>query len=136
MAGRRLWDDVNVPLSEDEQRILSQIEAQLHETDPSLAREVSSTTVYSKSFRSIRMAAVAFVAGVAAMVFTLSISYWLAFVGFIVMLGAALMLERNARELGKVGIDQVGQSLRRARVKENLEDSAQKLRDRLKRDDL
>ncbi|MBT5754363.1 MAG: DUF3040 domain-containing protein, partial [Acidimicrobiaceae bacterium] len=32
-----LWDDVHVPLSEDEQRILSEIEDKLYESDPSLA---------------------------------------------------------------------------------------------------
>ena len=42
-----------MPLSDDEQRILSQIEQQLHETDPALAKEVATTTVYTHSARNI-----------------------------------------------------------------------------------
>ena len=44
---RSLCDDIDMPLSDDEQRILSQIEQQLHETDPALAKEVATTTVYT-----------------------------------------------------------------------------------------
>ena len=44
-------NQVDVPLSEDEQRILSEIEQQLYESDPALAREVGSTTVYTAAFR-------------------------------------------------------------------------------------
>jgi hypothetical protein len=43
-----------VPLSEDEQRILSEIEEQLYESDPALAREVSQTTIYSHAFRNLK----------------------------------------------------------------------------------
>ena len=52
-----------MPLSEDERRILSEIEQQLYETDPGLAHEVSSTTVFSHGFRHIRLAAAGFVVG-------------------------------------------------------------------------
>ena len=34
-----------MPLSEDEQRILTEIEQRLYESDPRLARDVRSTTV-------------------------------------------------------------------------------------------
>ena len=93
-----------MPLSEDEERILSEIEDQLLETDPDLVREVSETTVYTQPLRSMKWAIVLFVAGVTVMVATLSISFLLAFVGFLVMLGAALTLERNARQVGRVGL--------------------------------
>ena len=39
-----------MPLSEDEERILLEIEENLYESDPDLASEVSETTVYTKSF--------------------------------------------------------------------------------------
>ncbi len=51
-----LCEDIAVPLSEDEQRILSEIEDQLYETDPALAKEVGSTTVYSHASRNLRWA--------------------------------------------------------------------------------
>ena len=42
-----------MPLSEDEQRILQEIEQQLYASDPELAREVSSTTVYRHAGRNL-----------------------------------------------------------------------------------
>ena len=43
-----------MPLSEDEQRILKEIEANLNETDPRLVQEVSETTLYRHSARAIK----------------------------------------------------------------------------------
>ena len=120
-----------MPLSEDEQRILSEIEDKLYESDPSLAKEVASTTVYTAPLRSVRWAAAGFVAGVVMMIVTLSTSYLLAFVGFLIMLAAALVLERGARSLGKVGIDQITQQLRGS-GRGPFAEPAQRLRDRLK----
>lgn len=37
-----------MPLSEDEQRILTEIEQQLYATDPQLAHQVASATPYSQ----------------------------------------------------------------------------------------
>lgn len=130
-----LWDDGSVPLSEDEQRILSEIEAKLYETDPSLAKEVGSTTVYTAGLRSLRWATVGFIVGLIAMIATLSTSYWLAFLGFLVMLGAALVFERSARSLGKVSIDQLMQSVRANGTRSPFSEPAQRLRDRLKDDE-
>ena len=52
-----------MPLSDDEQRILSQIEQQLHETDPALAKEVATTTVYTHSARNIKWSVLGFIIG-------------------------------------------------------------------------
>jgi hypothetical protein len=126
-----LWDDAVVPLSENEQRILSEIEEKLYETDPSLAKEVGSTTVYTASLRSVRWATAGFIGGLIVMVVTLSTSYVFAFGGFLVMLSAALVFERGARSLGKVGIDQIAQQLRGS-GRSPFAEPAQRLRDRLK----
>ena len=126
-----LWDDVAVPLSEDEQKILSEIEEKLYESDPSLAKEVGSTTVYTAPLRSVRWATVGFLAGIVIMIVMLSTSYLLAFVGFLIMLAAALVFERGARSLGKVGIDQIAQQLR-VSGRGPFAEPAQRLRDRLK----
>ena len=111
-----------VPLSEEEERILSEIEERLSETDPDLVREVSETTVFTQPLRSMRWAVVGFVGGVLVMVVTLSTSFLLAFVGFLVMLGASLALERNARQVGRTaGIrETVGGT--GARVRERMRD--------------
>ena len=45
----------DVPLSEDEERILTEIEQHLYASDPGLARQVGSTTVYTESLRGVRM---------------------------------------------------------------------------------
>ena len=78
-----------MPLSEDEQRILTQIEQQLYEDDPGLAHEVSSTTVFTHGFKHIRWSALGFVVGLVVLVLTLSVSFWVAFVGFLIMLTSA-----------------------------------------------
>ena len=94
-----------MPLSEDEQRILNEIEQKLKESDPHLAREVSSYTVYRHAFRNIKWALVGFVGGLILLIVALSTSFVLAFVGFLVMLGAAMLVERNARRLGRAGLN-------------------------------
>ena len=75
-----------VPLSEDEQRILSEIEDHLYESDPSLAREVAQTTIYTHAFRNLKRATVGFIAGTVAMVALLSVSFVFSFVGVLIML--------------------------------------------------
>jgi hypothetical protein len=121
-----------VPLSEDEQRILSEIEQRLYESDPHLAREVSSTTVYTHAIRGMKWAALGFVAGVAILLGTLSVSAVLAFAGFLVMLAAALVFERNARHLGRAGLAQMTQ--RRSESRATPGWISQRVRDRLRRD--
>src|SRR5882762_5287803 len=46
-----------MPLSEDEQRILQEIEAQFYANDPQLAQQVSETTLYRHASRNIKWAA-------------------------------------------------------------------------------
>ena len=102
-----MCDDGDMPLSDDEQKILSQIEQQLHETDPDLANEVATTTVYTHAARNIKWSVLGFIIGLTVIVLTLSISFWLAFSGFAIMLAAALYFEQNMRKLGKAGLDQL-----------------------------
>ncbi|NNE72324.1 MAG: DUF3040 domain-containing protein [Acidimicrobiales bacterium] len=124
-----------MPLSEDEQRILSEIEQQLYETDPALAREVSSTTVYTAAFRGIRLALFGFLGGVVFLWFTLGTSYWLAFLGFLIMLASTLWFERNARKLGRVGLEQMTNQMRGAGLRDYLGSTGSKMRDRMRRDE-
>lgn len=96
-----------MPLSEHEQRILQEIEARLYESDPALAREVGSTTLYSHAFRNIKWAALGFLLGTVVMVAALSTHWALAFIGFLGMLLSALAIERNARKMGRAGWQQL-----------------------------
>lgn len=121
-----------MPLSEDEQRILTQIEQQLYQDDPGLAHEVSSTTVFSHGFKHIRLAALGFLVGLAVLLFTLSTSYLLSFVGFLIMLGSAWYGEKNLRRVGRAGLQQVtGNARGGPSVRGYFGDAGQRMRDRL-----
>ncbi|MEE9417698.1 MAG: DUF3040 domain-containing protein [Acidimicrobiales bacterium] len=123
-----------MPLSEDEQRILSEIEQQLYETDPALAREVGSTTVYTHAFRNLKWATAGFFAGVAFMVFTLQIHYLVAFMGFVFMLGSAFFFEQNLRRLGRVGLEQMTQNVPGAGVRDYFGSTGERMREKFRRD--
>ncbi len=124
-----------MPLSEDEQRILSEIEQQLYETDPSLAHGIADTTVYSDAYRHLRRGILAFILGMVMMIATLAISVWLAALGVIVMFAAAVSIEANARRMGKAGIDQLAQSMRAAGVRDYFGQRNSRMRDRFRKDE-
>ncbi|MGH9187943.1 MAG: DUF3040 domain-containing protein [Acidimicrobiales bacterium] len=126
-----------MPLSEDEQRILQEIEQQFYATDPEFAREVGSTTLYRHAFRNIKWATVGFIFGVAILVYTLiTANFVVAFVfGFLVMLASALWFERNARKLGRAGVEQITASMRTAGLRDSFGNATKRVRDRFRRDD-
>jgi len=124
-----------VPLSEDEQRILSEIEAKLYESDPALARDIADTTIYTHAYRNLKWAMLGFLAGLVGLVLTLGVSFLLAFGGFVIMLVSALAIERNARRMGKAGIDQITQSMRAAGLRDYFGNTSQRMRERFKRDE-
>lgn len=124
-----------MPLSEDEQRILSEIEQQLYESDPALARDIADTTVYTHAARNLKWGVLGFVAGTVMLVLTLATHFLLAFAGFVVMLVSALAIERNARRMGKAGLQQITQSMRAAGLRDAFGNANQRMRDRFRRDD-
>lgn len=123
-----------MPLSEDEQRILSEIEQQLYESDPALAKEVGSTTVYSHAFRNLKWATVGFAIGAVFMLFTLQFHYLVSFLGFLMMLGSAFFFERNLRRLGRVGFDQMTQNVRGAGMRDYFGSAGDRMRDKFRGD--
>jgi hypothetical protein len=124
-----------VPLSEDEQRILSQIEQQLYETDPSLARGIADTTVYSDAYRHLKHGILGFVGGLLVMVGTLHLGARFAAVGVIIMFVAALSIVANGRRMGKAGIDQLAESMRAAGLRDYFGNRTTRMRDRFRRED-
>ena len=124
-----------MPLSEDEQRILHQIEQQFYESDPDFARSVSQTTIYRHAFRNIKWAVLLFLGGVVMLLLTLSVHFLLAFVGVVIMLVALLIIERNARKLGKAGMEQMTRSMRAKGMRDAFGNAGQRMRDRFKRDE-
>ncbi len=121
-----------MPLSEDEQRILSQIEERFYQDDPEFAREVGETTLYRHAFRNIRWALLGFVLAAVFLVAMLQVSHWLSFVGFLGVFAAAVVIERNARRLGKAGLEQVTGSMRGRAPSANLNE---RFRRRFRNDD-
>ena len=124
-----------MPLSEDEQRILREIEENLSATDPKLVQQVSDTTLYRHSARVIKWAVVGFVAGLLLMVFTFTTTLILGVVGFLVMLGCLLVIERNVRKLGKAGLENLTSSMRTGALRGMFGNTGKKFRDRWRRDD-
>lgn len=121
-----------MPLSEDEERILSEIAQQFYTDDPAFAGKVGETTLYRHTARRMKWAGLGFIGGLVFLVATLSVSYLLAFVGFLIMLACALLFERNLRKLGKAGLEHVSQSMRAGGLKDAFGDAGKRMRDRFK----
>lgn len=126
-----------VPLSEDEQRILQQIEQQFHVTDPEFAGEIEKHTLYSHYLRLLKWAGIAFVACVVVLVVALATetTFVVAFAAFVGMLLCALWFERSLRKLGKAGLEQLTQSMRTAGLRDSFGSAGQRMRDRFRNDD-
>lgn len=78
-----------MPLNEDEQRILEEIERQFYEEDPELARSVAEASLRSKIKPRRRLAIAGFVVGLVVMMASFTVSAWVAAGGFVIMLASA-----------------------------------------------
>ena len=88
-------DDCTVPLSEDEQRILRQIEFEL-EQDPTFAERG-----YRVSRRRSLLLVAGLLVGLALTIGGLAVNFLVAFAGFVLVLVMAIMLESELRLLGR-----------------------------------
>ena len=93
-----------MPLSDEELKILKEIEAQLNATDPRLVDTVSRTTVYRHSLGMIRWALFALVGGLVLVVATFATNVTIAFIGFLVMLASLYTIATNMNKIGKAGL--------------------------------
>ena len=100
-----------MPLSDDEQRILKQIEAQFYEHDPAFAEKVSAPGLYRPALRKARWAVVGLVASLVGLVLTLQVHFLIAFVCFAAMLGCAFVIEDCLRKVGRAGLHGVRASV-------------------------
>ena len=128
-------EDWVMPLSDEELRILHEIEANLTATDPGLVQQVSETTLYRHAARAIRWAIFGFVAGLVLLLVTFTKVLVLGFVGFLMMLGCLLVIERNARKLGRAGMQNLTSNLREGSVGGFFDAASRRWRDRGDRDD-
>ena len=124
-----------MPLSEEEQRILSEIERRFYASDPKTAHQLSTTTLYKHAGRNCKWAAVGFVAGLALLLVSFASSLILGALGFLIMLGSAFVFERNLRKMGRAGWHQWTQTMRTNGVRERMGSVGDRVRDRFKRDE-
>jgi hypothetical protein len=101
---------VDVPLSDDEQRMLRQIERQL-EHERGLARSLRLPADSKQAVRNAKRATVGFFAGVVALLASFAFSWVIGLVAFLAMLSAAVVFVQSARRLvedrwvGRAGAD-------------------------------
>jgi hypothetical protein len=125
-----------MPLSDEEQKILREIEAQLNATDPGLVEQVSRTTLYRHSARVIRWAAIGFVGGLVLMIFTFTESLAVGVLGVAIMLTCLLVIERHVRKLGRAGLDSLTGGWRASGgLRGIFGDRSRQWRERFRRDD-
>ena len=94
-------DDCGVPLSEDEQRILRQIEQEL-EQDPTFSQRG-----YRVSRRRSIFLALGLIVGLVITIGGLAVNFVVAFAGFVLVLVMAILLESELRLLGRERLGQL-----------------------------
>lgn len=122
-----------MPLSEDEQRILQEIERNFYDSDPAFAREVSTATLTRNAARNARLAAAGFVAGLVILILLFTKSVLFGFLGFAVMVGSGFAFYANFAKLGRANLSAM--SAKTGNLSELLENRSQKLRERFKKDE-
>ena len=101
-----------MPLSEEEQRILRQIEEQL-QADPSFALQIKTRTHHGVSGRRLAWSIVALIASLAVAIASLQVSAWLSFAAFVAMVAAGVVLERELSARGRDQLSRIPDELRR-----------------------
>jgi len=124
-----IQEGVAMPLSEDEQRILREIEASLSESDPQLV-QLSETTVYRHAWRAIKWAILGAIVSLVLLVLTFTVSMWLGALAFLGMLACSCVIALNLQKLGRAGMQSVSSQLRTG----SLGSAGKQWRDRFKRD--
>lgn len=92
-----------MPLSEHEQKILAELEESLSKQDPRFAKNVRDTNVYSHGTRRVRWGIAGFVVGLVILLAFFSQSVYVGLAGVALMFASAIVIERNARLLGRAG---------------------------------
>lgn len=124
-----------MPLSEDEQRILQEIEAQFYANDPQLAQQVSETTLYRHAARNIKWAVLGFVVGFVVLLTSFASSLFFGFVGFLAMLACAFVVVGNVRKMGKAGLESITASMKGKHLKGLFGDAGKNIRKPFRRDE-
>jgi DUF3040 family protein len=96
-----------VPLSEEEQRLLEQMEQALAAEDPKFASTLRGSTLRARLRRQVVLSAIAFLAGTGMLMLGVILTATpVSVAGFVVMLGAAYLFITAWRRGGEVAADQ------------------------------
>ena len=94
-----------MPLSEHEQRLLEQMERALYAEDPKFATALEGTGLRARTRRTVYLAAAGFVVGVALLMGGMVTKlWWVGVVGFVVMLGCAVLAITGWRRAPRLGV--------------------------------
>jgi hypothetical protein len=124
-----------VPLNENEERILHEIEKGFYANDPESARRIESTTLPKYLARNCKWAGLGFLVGLAILLVGFASNWIVGVFGFVVMLACAVVLTHNVRRMGQHGWRQLSASLRGRPFNEAIDDATRRLRRRFGGDD-
>jgi hypothetical protein len=124
-----------VPLNENEERILAEIERQFHASDPESAKRIGSTTLQRYLARNCKWAAFGFVAGLIILLAAFASSWLLGIFGFLIMVASAVILIQNLHKMSRLGLEQMSRSLNARSLNQAVEDFSRRLRRRLGNDE-
>lgn len=119
-----------MPLNENEERILHEIEQRFYAHDPESARRIGSTTLPKYLARNCKWAALGFLTGLVVLLVGFASSWVVGVFGFVVMLVSAIVLTHNLRRMGQHGLRQLSASLSGRRFNEAIDDAAKRFRRR------
>jgi hypothetical protein len=120
-----------VPLSEEEQRILREIEQRYYTHDKKSAERIGQTTLPRYLGRNCAWAALGFFFGLVVLLASFEFSWVLAIVGFLIMVGSALWFTQNLRKMGRHGLQQLNKSVQSYNINERLEETRRRFRRRM-----
>ncbi|MEU6216148.1 DUF3040 domain-containing protein [Streptomyces sp. NPDC047022] len=126
-----------MPLSEHEQRMLEQMERALYAEDPKFATALEGSGLRTYTRRRVYQAAAGFLVGIALlMTGVVAKQIWISVVGFLVMLGCAVLVVTGWRRVPKPGEQGVpgtpgarGQVRQRRSMMDRIEQRWQRRRD-------
>jgi Flp pilus assembly protein TadB len=119
-----------MPLSEEEQRILHEMEKKLYEHDRAFADRVSTKPSRGQTPRSSKGWIVAFIAGFVLLVVAFGSSLLLGSLGFLIMLGAAVVYVYRVRQSDSARFGGLKGSARRSGMSDELSEMRRRLRSR------
>ncbi|MEK8170384.1 DUF3040 domain-containing protein [Streptomyces sp. M19] len=98
-----------MPLSEHEQRMLEQMERALYAEDPKFATALEGSGLRTYTRRRVYQAVAGFLVGIALLMVGVAVQQiWVSVVGFLVMLGCAVLAVTGWRKAPKPGAKQQG----------------------------